>query len=293
MLALEPRPGGRTLQHLRAALQRLGYVEGKNLVIDERWASGDLERLDEQARDLVSLAPDVLVPVTNYEIAALRRVAHGIPVVMYFAAMPLELGFIQSYARPGGNTTGTAYHSPETAGKIVDLLREAMPQVTRTALLWNPEFPAMRLYGGEVDRVAAKVGMAIEYYEATTPQAISGAIDRIGKSRAQALYVAYDSIIGCRLEQITAFAAERRMVSFGSSPWFALQGGCLAYGPDLADVSERTASHIDRILRGAKAGELPVERPRKMQLVVNLKTARAIGYRPPPTLLSRADVVLE
>jgi len=296
VLALEPPlrgPSGGTLPHLRAALKRLGYEEGKNLQVEERWASGDLMRLDEQAKELVRLKPDVLVPVTNYEIAAFKRIAHAIPTVMYFGAMPLELGFIQSYARPGGNTTGTAYHSTETAGKIVDLLREAMPQVTRTALLWNPEFPAMRLYGGEVDRVAAKVGMAIEYFEATTPQAIAGAIERIAKSRAQALYVAYDSIIGCSLEEITAFAVERRMVSFGSSPLFAFQGGCLAYGPDLADVSERTASHIDRILRGAKAGELPVEHPRKMQLVVNLKTARTIGFRPPPALLSRADVVLE
>jgi putative ABC transport system substrate-binding protein len=296
ILALEPPmrgPSGGTLPHLRASLRRLGYEEGKNLLIEERWASGDLKRLDEQARDLVRLKPDVLVPVTNYEIAAFKRIAHAIPTVMYFGAMPVELGFIQSYARPGGNITGTAYHSTETAGKIVDLLREAVPQVRRTALLWNPEFPAMRLYGREVDRVAAAIGMTIEYFDATTPHAMAGAIQRIAASRAQALFVAYDSIIGCSLDEISAFAIQRRLVSFGSSPLFALQGGCLAYGPDLAEVSERTASHIDRILRGARAGELPVEHPRKMQLVVNLRTARAIDYRPPQTMLSRADLVIE
>jgi putative ABC transport system substrate-binding protein len=296
VLALDARlqgPGGTTLHHLRAALKGLGYVEGANLVIEERWAAGDLERLDEQARELVRLKLDVLVPVTNYEIAALRRVPHALPVVMYFGAMPLELGFIESYARPGGNITGTAYHSTETAGKILDLLKEAAPHVTRTALLWNPEFPAMRLYGSEVDRVAARIGMSIEYFDATTPDAIGGAIRRMAKSRAQALFVAYDSIIGFGLKEISAFALERRMVSFGSSPVFAFQGGCLAYGPDLAAISERTASHIDRILRGARAGELPVEHPRKMQLVVNLRTARAIGYSPPAGMLSRADLVIE
>ena len=296
MLGLDaplPGPGGSSLQHLRAALKGLGYVEGRNLVIEERWASGDLKRLDEQAQELVWLKPDVLVPVTNYEIAALKRVAHALPVVMYFGAMPLELGFIESYARPGGNITGTAYHSTETAGKILDLLKEAVPQATRTALLWNPEFPAMRLYGNEVDRVAARIGMSIEYFDATHPAAIGAAIQRIAKSRAQALFVAYDSIIGFGLKEISAFAVERRMVSFGSSPVFAFQGGCLAYGPDLAAISERTASHIDRILRGAKAGELPVEHPRKMQLVVNQRTARAIGYQLPGGLLSRADWVIE
>jgi putative ABC transport system substrate-binding protein len=286
-------PGGATLESLRASLRRLGYEEGKNLAIDERWAAGDLKRLDEHANELVRLKPDVIVPVTNYEITALKRIPHAIPVVMYFGAMPLELGFIQSYARPGGNITGTAYHSTETAGKILDLLKEAAPQVTRTALLWNPEFPAMRLYGAEVDRVAARIGMSVEYFDATSQEDIPGAIRRVAASRAQALFVAYDSIIGLGLKDVASFALERKMVSIGSSPVFALQGGCLAYGPDLADISERTASHIDRILRGAKPAELPVEHPRKMQFVLNLKTARAIGYKPPAALMSRADVVIE
>lgn len=296
VLALDSRPagpGGATLPALRASLRSLGYEEGRNLVIEERWAAGDLQRLDEFAQELVRLKLEVIVPITNYEIAALKRIPHSVPVVMYFGALPVELGFIETLARPGGNITGTAYHSTETAGKIVGLLKEASPTVTRTALLWNPAFPGMRMYGAEVDRVALTLGMSVEYFDATTPAEIAAALKRVAASRAQALFVAYDSIIGLRLKDIAAFAVERRMVSFGSSPVFAMQGGCLGYGPDLVDVSTRTASHVDRILRGAKPAELPVEQPRKFQLVVNLKTARAIGYAPPPAMLARADLVIE
>lgn len=296
VLALDSRPagpGGATLPALRASLRSLGYEEGRNLVIEERWAAGDLRRLDEFALELVRLKPDVIVPITNYEIAALKRIRHAVPVVMYFGALPVELGFVETLARPGGNVTGTAYHSTETAGKIVGLLQEAVPSTTRTALLWNPEFPGMRRYGVDVDRAARSLGMSIEYFDATTAQEIPAALKRIAASRAQALFVAYDSIIGLRLKEIAAFAIERRLVSFGSSPVVAFQGGCLAYGPDLVDISTRTAAHIDRILRGAKPADLPVEEPRKFQLVVNLKTARAIGYTPPPAMLARADLVIE
>lgn len=296
VLALDSRPagpGGATLPALRASLRRLGYEEGRNLVIEERWAAGNLQRLDEFAQELVGLNLEVIVPITNYEIAALKRISHAVPVVMYFGALPVELGFVETLARPGGNITGTAYHSTETAGKIVGLLKEAVPSVARTGLLWNPAFPGMRMYGAEVDRVAPTLGMSVEYFDATTAEEVPAALKRLAASRAQALFVAYDSIIGLRLKEIVAFALGRRMVSFGSSPIFPMQGGCLGYGPDLVDVSERTASHVDRILRGAKPAELPVEQPRKFQLVVNLKTARAIGYAPPPAMLARADLVIE
>jgi putative tryptophan/tyrosine transport system substrate-binding protein len=296
VLALDSRPagpGGATLPALRASLRALGHAEGKNLVIEERWADGDLRRLDDFAQELVRAKLDVIVPITNYEIAALKRIRHTIPVVMYFGALPVELGFVETLARPGGNVTGTAYHSTETAGKIVGLLNEAVPGVTGTALLWNPEFPGMRRYGVEVDRVARSLGMAVDYFDATTAQDIPAALDRVAASRAQALFVAYDSIIGLRLKEIAAFAIKRRVVSFGSSPVVAFQGGCLAYGPDLVDISTRTAAHIDRILRGAKPSDIPVEEPRRFQLVVNLQTARAIGYAPPPAMLARADLVIE
>jgi len=213
--------------------------------------------------------------------------------VMYFGVLPVELGFVQSLARPGGNITGTAYHSFETAGKILALLRDAAPAAKRTALLWNPDFPGMRAYGNEVDRVAPGMGMTLKYFDATTPDAIAPALAQIATYRPHALFVAYDSVIGLRLDQITGFARERRLVSMGTSPVFAYRGGCLAYGPDLEDVAARTASHIDRILRGAKPADLPVEEPRRFQLVVNLSTARAIGHPLPSGFLARADRVLD
>lgn len=284
--------GGTSASLLRAALRGIGYEEGRNLRIEERWASGDFAKLDAFAHELARLDMDALVAITNYEIAALKRAGPRAPIVMYFGALPVELGFVQSLSRPGGNITGTAYHSDETAGKIVGLLREAAPAARRTALLWNPDFPGMRIYGAAANRAAESSGMSIEYFDAERPSAVPPALSRIAAYKPDALFVAYDSIISTRLDEITAFARERRFVSIGTSPVFADFGGCLAYGPNLQDVAQRTASHIDRILRGARAAELPVEQPRKFELVVNLATARAIGYSPPRAFLSRADRVI-
>jgi len=295
VLGLDDRQGlgGATLTILRGALRAVGYEEGRNLRIEERWAAGDFAKLDEFARELARLELEVIVPITNYEIAALKRAQASVPVVMYFGALPVELGFVQSLARPGANVTGTAYHSFETAGKILALLQEAAPTAKRTALLWNPDFPGMRLYGSEVDRVAPARGMTVKYFDATKPDHIASALTQVASYRPDALFVAYDSVIGLRLDQITDFARERRLISIGSSPVFAYRGGCLAYGPDLEDVAARTASHIDRILRGAKPADLPVEEPRRFQLVVNLSTARAIGHAWPSGFLARADRVIE
>lgn len=253
-LGMAGKEVGRTfLTPFLEGMAAFGYVEGRNLELHVRWGENSRDTLERLALEALKLKPAVFV------------------------------------------TQGPALH---VARKLpgttpVGLLKEAVPSATRTALLWNPQFPGMRLYGVEVDRVAPTLGMSIEYFDATTPVEVAAALRRIAASRAQALFVAYDSIIGLRMKDIAAFAIQRRMVSFGSSPVYALQGGCLAYGPDLADISERTASHVDRILRGAKPAAIPVEEPRKMQLVLNLKTARAIGYTPPAGIVARADVVIE
>ena len=292
LLAYDTYETGGGAKLLRAALKRLGYDEGVNLRIEERWAGADAARLDQYANDLARLNLDLVVAYTNHEIAALRRARASLPIVMYYGALPQELGFIKSRAKPGGNITGTEYHSHETAAKIVGILKEAMPAARRVATLWNPEFPGMRIYGAAVDAAAVNAGFSVEYFDALRPDQVPPALARIASHKPQALYVAYESVIGARLDEICRFALERQLVSIGSSVVYGWRGGCLAYGPDLTDLTDRTASYVDRILRGAKPAALPVEAPRTFHLVVNMATARSIGYKLPESLLARADRII-
>lgn len=279
---------------LRDALRRVGYEEGKNLVIEWRWGEGSIERLSAHAEDLVQRKVELIIAFVNDEIAAAKRATATIPIVMLFGAAPVETGFVQSLARPGGNITGTAYHGPETATKILQLLKEAAPGAVRIALLWNPSFPGMRFYGAEVDRVARSLGVSVQYFDATKPDEVPAALGRIAASRPDAFFCAYDPVLDTRAREIGAFLLERKLVSIGSGAAFVTEaGGLLSYAPDLDDVVDRMVSYVDRILRGAKPAELPVELPRKFEFLINAKAARAIGYRIPPSLLARADRVLE
>ncbi len=280
-------------RRLREQLLQAGYEEGRNLAIEWRFARGDVARLDGLANELVGLNVEVIVAGTNDAIAAAKRATRTIPIVMYGAVLPVELGFIESLARPGGNITGTTWSAPEMTGKLLEILKEAAPRTARIAVLLNPTLPGMALSQPAAGRAARELGISMEAFPVTRPEDIAAALDLIGASRPDALLVAADSIVGSRIREIAAFALRQKLLSMGTIPQFVNEGGALYYGVDIWHLFQRMISHVDRILKGAKPAELPVEQPSKFELVINLKTAKALGLTIPQSLLLRADEVIE
>lgn len=290
----ESEPGRRNQRLLRESLRRVGYAEGRNLTIEWRFAEGKYDRLDELAEDLVRRDVELIVAFTNAPIFAAKRASHTVPVVMFIGVLPVELGIVKSFARPGGNVTGTVWTSPELPGKIAQILKEAAPGAVRVALLWNPSDPVGKIYESELQRAAQMLGVTYQSFYVTRAEEIPAVLERIAASRADALSVFYDpAVIGSRLREIATFAIQRKLVSIGSARAVVNTGGLLYYGPVAADIADQTAGYVDRILRGAKPADLPVQMPRKYELVINAKTARAIGYKIPTTLALRADEIIE
>ena len=276
-----------------AALRRAGYEAGRNLVIEYRRADGNVARLPALAEELVRLNVDLIVASTNEPIAAARSATRTIPIVMLTGTTPVEMGFAESLARPGGNVTGTLWNAPETAAKYIEVIRDAAPKAARVALLWNPSYPGMRLYVPAVSAAASRLGMSVSYFDVAHGDEIPRALDRIAATRPDALYFVVEAVTGSRIREVAAFALERKLLSVGTAPQWVNAGGLLYYGPDLVHSLERTANYVDRILRGSRPAELPIELPTRFEMAVNAKTARAIGYSVPPALLARADKVIE
>ncbi len=274
-------------------LRDAGYEDGRNLTIEWRYAEGDASRLPALAQELVRLNVEVIVASFNDAIAAARDATRSIPIVMISALSPVELGFVASLARPGGNVTGTAWSAPETAGKILEVLKDAAPRATRVAFLGNPAVLGMKEYGASTERVAAALGISTRHFGATRPEEIAPALERIAVYRPQALYVAFETMLLSGIRDIVAFALKRKLPSIANAPQFTDAGGLLYYGPDLNEIGARSANYVARILGGVKPAELPVELPNKYRLVVNAKTAKAIGHKISPTFLMRADRVIE
>lgn len=278
------------------SLRRLGYRVGSNLVIDWRWANGRGANLDALAQSLVALKVDVIVARTNESIEAAMRATRKIPIVMLNGNFPVETALVESYSKPGGNVTGTAYISPETVEKQIQILKEVAPRTTRVAVLVNAntsDKPISRLYQASMERAGARFGMTFEYFQVGQPEGITAALKKVGESRADAFLYNGNSLFRTRTDEIMAFLRVHKMISFGLIPTFAESGGLLHYAPDIREFFDRTASYVDRILKGAKPSDLPVEQPTKFELVVNLKTARALGISVPQTILVRADRVIE
>ncbi|MBI3371967.1 MAG: ABC transporter substrate-binding protein [Betaproteobacteria bacterium] len=278
---------------LSAALRELGYEEGRNIAFDYRFAEGREDRLPGLAADLVAKKVDLIVAFLNPEILAAKRATSTIPIVMVYAMAPVETGLVASLARPGGNLTGTTLQGPETAGKILEVLRDAVPGVARITILGEPEFPGMKLYIRATERAAEAMGIRLTLLPVRTLEEVETAFTVIARTRPDALYVVPTGAIVLHRARVIEFAARQRLPAVYTAKLLVIEGGLISYSQDQAALVRRTAAIIDRILKGAKPAELPVEQPTKFDLVVNLKTAKALGISIPKSVLVRADEVIQ
>ena len=292
---LTPRsPSDSALWHqaFQQGLHNLGWVEGKNIAIEYRYSQGKRDRLPDLAADLLRLKVELVVVVSVYAARAVQQVDKAVPIVMASAADPVQLGLVASLARPGGNITGLSEITPEMAGKRLELLKEMVPKLSRVAVLWDPGNDASALSWKEVQSPASQLGLHLHSLEARSPKDFDKAFEDATKARAGALAVMPAQLFGANLKRITDLATKNRLPSIWHLSEFVDSGGLAAYGPDRSDQFRRAALYVDKILKGTKPADLPVEQPTKFEFVINLKTAKQIGLAIPPNVLARADRVI-
>jgi putative ABC transport system substrate-binding protein len=280
------------LEAFRAGLREVGYVEGKNITIEARWAEGRSERLAQLAAELVRLPVDVLCTAGSLASGAAKQATSTIPIVFANVAFPDQSGLVASYPRPGGNLTGVAFIGPEY-GKRLELLREAHPRLSRVALIYNPDNPGSVLALQETQRWATPLGIRLEPHKFRGPHDFEHVAAAIAGNRPDALMTTADQLITSDRIRIVDFAAKHRLLSMYPTREFAEAGGLMYYGGSIPEMYRRAAVYVDRILKGAKPGDLPVEQPTKFDMVINLKTAKALGLTIPQSLLARADEVIQ
>jgi len=283
-----------SVEAFKQGLRELGWVEGKSFVLEVRYGEGKVERLSELARELVALKMHVIVTPADLSIAAIKRETQTIPIVMALSSDPVGAGFVASLARPGGNITGLSNISPELSGKRVELLREAVPGLSRLALLWNPEVRGAVLDYKEAASAARSLRVEVQSVEVSRAEDLDRAFSTITSWRAQALMLPGINPVGfANRAQIVSFAQRNRLPSMFPTKEYVDSGGLMSYGPSLVDLFRRAAGYVDKILKGAKPADLPVQQPTKFELVINLKTAKALGLTLPQSLLRRADDVIQ
>jgi len=293
---LHPEPiSARLDRHdaFRQGLRELGYVEGRTIALEVRSAEGKRERLPALAAELVRLEVDVIVTATVPGIRAVQQATKTIPIVMAVVVDPVATGFVASLARPGGNITGLSMMAPELAGKWLELLKEAVPRVSRVAVLRNPTNPGAALSLSETEVAARALGVRLQLLEVRTPEELDGAFGAAARDRAGALIVLPDPMFHTHRTRIADLAAKSRLPAIYYARDYVEAGGFMAYGANIADMYRRAAYFVDRILKGARPADLPVEQPTKFELVINLKTAKALGLTIPQSILIRADHVIE
>jgi putative ABC transport system substrate-binding protein len=272
-------------------LRELGWIEGRTVAIEYRWAEGRSERYTEIAAEFVRLKVDVIVTVASAVVAA-KQVTSVIPIVFAVGVDPLATGLVASLARPGGNVTGLSIQSTDLVGKRLELFREVLPGLRRLAIMANVDYPAAVLEMGEVQAAVRNLGIDFDVLEIRRAEDIVLAFGAL-KSGAQALCVCADALLNANHARINTLALGSRLPTIYSDRTFLQTGGLMSYGPNGADLFRRAADYVDKVLRGAKPGDLPVEQPTKFELVINLTTAKALGLEISPTLLARADEVIE
>jgi putative ABC transport system substrate-binding protein len=280
------------VEAFRQGLQELGYIDGKNIVIEVRYADGKLDRLPALAAELFSLNVELIVTAGPAVTLPVKEATNRIPIVMAFDSDPVGSGFVASLAQPGGNITGLSSLSPELTGKRLEILKETVPKLSRVAVVGNPANTATALNFKEAEVAARAYGLKVQSLEVRGPNDLDSAFSTMTKGRAEALLPLGDSVVVFHRERIVNFATKNRLPAIYPTFEWVDAGGLMSYGPDILDSFRRAATYVDKILKGAKPADLPVEQPMKFELVINLKTAKQIGVTIPPNVLARADRVI-
>jgi putative ABC transport system substrate-binding protein len=291
--ASAPSVGSAWLAAFVQRLRQLGWTEGRTVAIEYRWAEGRYERFPEIAAEFVRLKVDVIVTAATAPVVAAKQATSVIPIVFAVAGDPVGSGLVASLARPGGNVTGLSLQQSDLAAKRLELLRQVMPSLHRFAVMGNGNSPMIALELREVQATARSLGLEVSTLEIGRPDDIPLAFEVALKNRAEALYVCADPLVNNNRVRIVSLAQDARLATMFGEREHVDAGGLMSYGPNFADLFRRAAEFVDKILRGAKPADIPVEQPTKFDLVINLKTARMLGLTVPPTLLARADEVIE
>jgi len=281
------------IYRLREGLQERGFVEGQNIIIEWRWARGSQDRLPALAAELVQLKVDILVTEVNPTVQAAQAATKTIPIVMTVASDPVALGFITSLARPGGNTTGLSLMIPDIMGKLLELLKEAVPKIHSVAILADATFPGNQLVTPEVLDAAARLGVQAVNFDVRSPSDFDGAFAAMARQAIGGIVTAGGPLFSVHRERVAELAIKMRLPMVSSAAAYARAGLLLGYGVDAGDLARRAAYFVDRIFKGVKPADLPVEQPTKFELAINLKTASALGLTVPQSLLVRADEIIQ
>ena len=291
-----PDPTFNMLNAFLQGLRELGYTEGENLTIERRYANGSSDQLRELAAELVRSKPDIIVAFSTTAARPAKQETGTIPIVAIAMADPVADELVTSLARPGGNVTGTTFLGPELVSKRLQLLRELFPELSRVAALWHPNAYSERTMAAvrnEIEIAARTLGLQLQLVPAVSPDDFVSAFAAMASEHAQALIVMPSPMLFGEYRRIVSIAANNKLPAMGAAREFVDLGGLMSYGANLPDLARQTAPYADKILKGAKPAELAVEQPTKFELVINLKTAKTLGFDVPPTLLARADEVIE
>jgi putative ABC transport system substrate-binding protein len=292
VLLVNVSPESKEAQAFRQGLLDAGYAEGRNVVIEWRSANGDYDQVPRLVADLVQSKVDVIVVETTVAARAIKRATSTIPIVMALVADPVGSGLAASLAHPGGNVTGLSVMTAELSAKRLQLLKETIPWLARVAVLWNPHSPFHTKVIEELKAAAPSLSIKLSFVGVRTPKEIGPAFLAVSRAHAQALYIIEDPLFFTHRMTLLKLASKARLPVIYAYRAFADEGGLMSYGTSLSDLMRRSAGYVDKILRGAKPADLPIEQPTKFELVVNLKTAKALGLTIPESILLRADEVI-
>ena len=292
-LASDDAEGQARLAAFHQGLQQLGWTVGRNVQIDYRWGAGNADRIRKFAAELVALAPDVILSAGSPSVAALQQATRSVPIVFVLVVDPVSSGFVDSLARPGGNITGFAWAEYSIGGKWLELLKEIAPGMTRAAVIRDAALTAGGVQLGVIQAVAPSVRAEVTPVNVRDAGEIERAITAFARSPNGGMIVTGSTLAGVHRDLIVALAARHKLPTVYFARYFVAIGGLISYGPGLVDQYREVAGYVDRILKGEKPADLPVQTPTKYELVINLKTAKALGLEVPPSLLARADEVIE